>query len=163
MQVYSYAVSYTHLDVYKRQKQTDASVDKFINSLKDETEREDCYKIIKIMKSVTKEEPKMWGPSIIGFGSYHYKYTSGREGDMCIAGFSPRKQNLTIYLMPGFEAQQSLLKKLGKYKTSKVCLYIKSLEDVDVKVLKELIEKSVKGVKKHIQINKKTPVNIYQG
>lgn len=129
-------------------KQTNASVDKFINSLKDETEREDCYKIIKIMKSITKEEPRMWGPSIIGFGTYHYKYASGREGDMCIAGFSPRKQNLTIYLMPGFEIQQSQLKKLGKYKTSKVCLYIKSLKDVDVKILKEMISISVKETKK---------------
>ena len=129
-------------------KQTNASVDMFINSLKDETEREDCYTIIKIMKSITKEEPKMWGPSIIGFGTYHYKYASGREGDMCIAGFSPRKQNLTIYLMPGFEIQQSQLKKLGKYKTSKVCLYIKSLKDVDVKILKEMISISVKETKK---------------
>ena len=129
-------------------KQTNASVDMFINSLKDETEREDCYTIIKIMKSITKEEPKMWGPSIIGFGTYHYKYASGREGDMCIAGFSPRKQNLTIYLMPGFEKQQSQLKKLGKYKTSKVCLYIKSLKDVDVKILKEMISISVKETKK---------------
>ncbi len=129
-------------------KQTKASVESFINKIKDETVRNDCYSIIKIMKSITKEEPRMWGPSVIGFGSYHYKYASGREGDMCIAGFSPRKQNLTIYLMPGFEAQQSLLKKLGKYKTSKVCLYIKSLEDVDVKVLKEMISISVKEMKK---------------
>ena len=129
-------------------KQTKASVDKFIDAIKDESIQSDCYKIIKIMKSVTKEEPKMWGPSIIGFGSYHYKYASGREGDMCIAGFSPRKQNLTIYLMPGFEIQQSQLKKLGKYKTSKVCLYIKSLKDVDVKILKEMISISVKETKK---------------
>lgn len=129
-------------------KQTNASVDKFINSLKDETEREDCYRIIKIMKSVTKEEPKMWGPSIIGFGTYHYKYASGREGDSCLTGFSPRKQNLTIYLMGGFEKQKAQLKKLGKYKTSKVCLYIKSLKDVDVKILKEMISISVKETKK---------------
>jgi hypothetical protein len=100
------------------------------------------------MKSVTKEEPKMWGPNIIGFGTYHYKYASGREGDMCIAGFSPRKQNLTIYLMGGFEKQKALLEKLGKFKTSKVCLYMKSLEDVDVKVLKEMISQSVKEMKK---------------
>ena len=129
-------------------KQTKASVESFINKIKNEIVRNDCYTIIKLMKSITKEEPKMWGPGIIGFGSYHYKYASGREGDMCIAGFSPRKQNLTIYLMPGFEAQQSLLKKLGKHKTSKVCLYIKSLEDVDVKVLKEMISISVKEMKK---------------
>ena len=129
-------------------KQTKASVDKFISAIKDENIRKDCYTIIKIMKSVTKEEPKMWGPSIIGFGTYHYKYASGREGDMCIVGFSPRKQNLTIYLVVGFEKQKALLAKLGKYKTSKVCLYIKSLKDVDVKILKEMIANSVKEMKK---------------
>ncbi len=129
-------------------KQTNASVDAFINKIKDESVRGDCYNIIKLMKSVTKEDPKMWGPSIIGFGNYHYKYASGHEGDMCIAGFSPRKQNLTIYLMPGFEIQQPLLEKLGKYKTSKVCLYIKSLKDVDIKVLKKMIELSVREMKK---------------
>lgn len=129
-------------------KQTNANVDAFINKIKDESIQNDCYKIIKIMKSVTKEEPQMWGPSIIGFGAYHYKYASGREGDMCIAGFSPRKQNLTIYLMPGFETQQAHLKNLGKHKTSKVCLYIKSLNDIDVKVLKEMISQSVKEMKK---------------
>lgn len=134
-------------------KQTNANVDAFINKIKDESIQNDCYKIIKIMKSVTKEEPKMWGPSIIGFGSYHYKYASGREGDMCIAGFSPRKQNLTIYLMPGFETQQAHLKKLGKFKTSKVCLYIKSLDDIDVKVLKEMISQSLKEMKK-LYLNK---------
>ncbi|MBE0551240.1 MAG: DUF1801 domain-containing protein [Ignavibacterium sp.] len=129
-------------------KQTKASVDKFINSIKDESIREDCNTIIKLMKSVTKEEPKMWGPSIIGFGTYHYKYASGREGDMCITGFSSRKHNLTIYLMIGFKKQKAQLEKLGKYKTSKSCLYIKSLKDVDVKVLKEMINSSVKEMKK---------------
>jgi hypothetical protein len=127
-------------------KQTKASVDKFIRAIEDENIQKDCYTIIKIMKSVTKEEPKMWGPSIIGFGTYHYKYASGREGNMCVAGFSPRKQNLTIYLDPGFEKQKALLEKLGKHKTSKVCLYIKSLKDVDIKILKELIANSVKGL-----------------
>lgn len=130
-------------------KQTKASVDKFISAIKDENIQKDCYTIIKIMKSVTKEEPKMWGPSIIGFGTYHYKYASGREGDMCIAGFSPRKQNLTIYLMSGFEKQKALLEKLGKFKTSKVCLYIKTLKDVDLKILKELISNSVNELKKN--------------
>lgn len=129
-------------------KQTKASVDKFINSIKEETEREDCYKIIKLMKSITKEEPKMWGPSIIGFGSYHYKYASGREGDMCITGFSPHKQNISLYLMGGFEKQKTQLKKLGKHKTGKGCLYIKTLNDVDVKILKEMIVQSVKEMKK---------------
>jgi len=128
-------------------KQTNASIDKFIGSIKEEATREDCYKIIKLMKSVTKEEPKMWGPSIVGFGTYQYKYASGREGDMCIAGFSPRKNNLTIYLMPGFEKQKDNLKKLGKHKTGGSCLYLKSLNDVDVKVLKEMIASSVKEMK----------------
>ena len=137
-------------------KQTKASVDKFISAIKDENIRKDCYTIIKIMKSVTKEEPKMWGPSIIGFGTYHYKYASGREGDMCIVGFSPRKQNLTIYLVGGFEKQKALLAKLGKYKTSKVCLYIKSLDHIDLKVLKEMIVQSVKEVKK-LYPDKKKP------
>jgi len=129
-------------------KETKASVDKFINSIKDENIRKDCYTIIDLMKSVTKAEPKMWGTSIIGFDSYHYKYESGREGDMCVAGFSPRKQNLTIYLMPGFDKQKDYLKKLGKCKTSKVCLYIKSLKDVDLKILKKMIETSYKEMKK---------------
>jgi hypothetical protein len=129
-------------------KQTSASVDKFIGSIKEESTRMDCYKIIELMKSVTKEEPKMWGSSIIGFGTYHYKYASGREGDMCITGFSPRKQNLTIYLIGGFEKQKALLEKLGKYKIAKVCLYIKSLNDVDLKILKKIITNSVKEVKK---------------
>ena len=129
-------------------KQTEASVDKFINSVKDKNIQEDCCTIIKLMKTVTKEEPKMWGPSIIGFGSYHYKYASGREGDMCIAGFSPRKQNLTIYLLAGFEKQKAQLEKLGKFKTGKTCLYIKSLKDVDDKVLKEMVNSSVNEMKK---------------
>lgn len=129
-------------------KETKASVDKFINSIKDENVCKDCYTIIDLMKSVTKKEPIMWGSSIIGFDSYHYKYDSGREGDMCIIGFSPRKQNLTIYLMIGLEKQKENLKKLGKCKTSKACLYIKSLEDVDIKVLKKMIETSYKEMKK---------------
>jgi hypothetical protein len=135
-------------------KQTKASVYKFISAIKDENIRKDCYTIIKIMKSVTKEEPKMWGPSIIGFGTYHYKYVSGREGDMCITGFSPRKQSLTIYLIGGFEKQKAQLEKLGKHKTSKVCLYIKSLEDIDKKVLKEMIVQSVKETRKLYPDNK---------
>jgi len=129
-------------------KETKASVDKFINSIKDENIRKDCYTIIDLMKSVTNAQPKMWGASIIGFDSYHYKYESGREGDMCVAGFSPRKQNLTIYLMPGFDKQKDYLKKLGKCKTSKVCLYIKSLKDVDLKILRKMIDTSYKEMKK---------------
>lgn len=129
-------------------KQSNASVDKFIRSIKEEATREDCHKIIELMKSVTKEEPKMWGPSIIGFGTYHYKYASGREGDSCLTGFSPRKQNLTIYLMGGFEKQNAQLEKLGKHKIGKACLYIKSLKDVDLKILKEMIVNSINYMKK---------------
>jgi len=125
-----------------------ASVDKFLKSVKDEKVREDCYKILDIMQKATKAEPKMWGTSIIGFGSYHYKYASGREGDWMLTGFSPRKQNLTLYFMPGFYEYDDLLKKLGKHTTGKSCLYIKKLEDVDMKVLKELVTKSVKKMKK---------------
>ena len=128
-------------------KVSKASVEKFLNSIKDEQKRQDSFKILEMMKKITKEDPKMWGPSIVGFGSYHYKYASGHEGDMCIAGFSPRKEALTIYILPGFEKYDSLMKKLGKYKTGKSCLYIKKLADVDIKVLKELISESVKYMK----------------
>jgi hypothetical protein len=129
-------------------KPTKVDVEKFLINIKDEKKREDAFKILKMMKQITKEEPKMWGPSIVGFGSYLYKYESGREGEMCITGFSPRKQSLTIYIMPGFERYEKLMKKLGKYRTGKSCLYINKLEDVDLKVLKELISESVKYMKK---------------
>ena len=129
-------------------KVNDASVEGFLNSIKDEQTRADCFEILKLMKQVTKEEPKMWGASIVGFGSYHYKSASGREGDWMLTGFSPRKQNLTLYLMSGFDAHADLLKKLGKHKTSVGCLYIKKLEDVDKKVLKELVVETVKTMKK---------------
>jgi hypothetical protein len=128
-------------------KVNNASVEKFLNAVADEQARKDSYEILKIMKQVTKEEPKMWGASIVGFGSYHYKGASGREGDWMLTGFSPRKQNLTLYLMHGFNVHKDLLKKLGKYKTSMGCLYIKKLDDVDKKVLKELVAESVKRVK----------------
>lgn len=126
-------------------KITDASVDQFINNIEDEEKRKDCMEILKMMKQATKAEPKMWGTSIVGFGDTHYKYASGREGDWFITGFSPRKQNLTLYVMGSFTAQGDLLKKLGKHSTGVGCLYIKKLKDVDTKVLKELIEKSVKA------------------
>ena len=125
-------------------KLNDGSVEKFLNSIEDENKKSDCFEILKMMKQITKEEPKMWGSSIIGFGNYHYKYASGREGDWFITGFSPRKQSLTIYIMPGFKRYDELMSKLGKYKTGKACLYIKQLEDIDVNVFKELIKQSVK-------------------
>ena len=125
-----------------------SSVEGFLNSVKDKQKREDSFKILEMMKEITKEEPKRWGPGIVGFGKYHYKYASGHEGDMCMIGFSPRKQSLTLYIMVGSDKYESLMKKLGKYKTSVACLYIKKLEDVDQKVLTELISESVKWMKK---------------
>lgn len=128
-------------------KVNEASVESFLNTVKDEEVRKDCFEILKMMTQVTKEEPKMWGASIVGFGSYHYIGKSGREGDWMLTGFSPRKQYLTLYLMGGFDSEKVLLKKLGKYKTSVGCLYIKKLDDVDKKVLKELVIASVKKMK----------------
>jgi len=129
-------------------KVNDASVAGFLNSVADEQKRKDSFEIMKIMQKITKEKPKMWGPSIVGFGSYHYKGASGREGDWMLIGFSPRKQNLTLYLMGGLNTHTDLLKKLGKHKTSVGCLYIKRLSDVDVNVLKKLIAESLKRMKK---------------
>jgi hypothetical protein len=122
----------------------ETSVENFLNKVEDEQKRNDCFEIVKIMKQVTKEEPKMWGSAIIGFGLYHYKYESGREGDMMQIGFSPRKQNITLYIGLGDNLENPLLKKLGKYTTGKGCLYIKKLADVDRKVLQELIAESFK-------------------
>ena len=128
-------------------KVNDASVTKFLNGVANEQRRNDCFAILKMMRQVTKEEPKMWGSSIVGFGSYHYQGKSGREGDWMLIGFSPRKQNLTLYLMGGFDAHTALLRKLGKFTTGVGCLYIKTLDDVDKKVLKALVQASVKRMK----------------
>ncbi|MFQ5677686.1 MAG: DUF1801 domain-containing protein [bacterium] len=120
----------------------------FLDGIADEKKRQDCFRILDLMKEITGVEPKMWGPSMVGFGSYHYKYESGREGDWFLTGFSPRKQNLSLYIMSGFSNHDALLGKLGKFKTGKSCLYIKSLEDVDFSILRELIERSVAYVAK---------------
>lgn len=125
-------------------KPTAESVTAFLNKVPDKARREDCFAVLNIMKRVTGEEPTMWGPSIVGFGRYRYKYESGREGEWMITGFSPRKNDLTLYIMPGFDQVGSLMQRLGKYKTGKCCLYIKKLEDVDVAVLRKLVEQSVK-------------------
>lgn len=130
-------------------KKTTASVEKFILSIDDEGRRDDCFAVLEIMKSVTKEEPAMWGTSIVGFGSHRYVYASGQEGDWPVAAFSPRKQSLTIYLTPGFE-KNPLMKKLGKYKTAKVCLYVKKLSDLHLPTLKQLIQASVPDSKKYV-------------
>lgn len=124
--------------------QTSKSVTAFINSVTDETKRKDSYLIIDIMQKQTGCEPKMWGPSIVGFGKYHYKYDSGHEGDMPLAAFSPRSAAIVIYLSATFKNRVELFQKLGKHKTGKVCLYIKKIEDIDVAVLKKMISNSIK-------------------
>jgi hypothetical protein len=129
----------------KTQK-TDASVDDFLNELPNEQTRKDCFEIVRIMKLVTRADPKMWGSNIIGFGSTLLKYPNGRELDWMVIGFSPRKQNLTLYLSSNVIANTELLEKLGKYKTGGGCLYIKKLADVNSAVLTELIQQSVKAV-----------------
>ncbi|MDX2139983.1 MAG: DUF1801 domain-containing protein [Chloroflexota bacterium] len=123
-------------------KQTETSVDIFLQSVEDEKKRADCLRIMELMREVTGHEPKMWGETMIGFGSYHYKYASGHEGDAMLTGFSPRKQNITLYITAGFEQYADLTSKLGKHKTGKVCLYINKLADVDETVLRELVKAS---------------------
>lgn len=128
-------------------KPTAVNVKDFIAAVTDEQKRKDSLVLIDMMSKITKEKPKMWGPGIVGFGSYHYKYESGHEGDMCITGFSPRKAAISVYILMGFNRSPELMKKLGKFKTGKSCLYVKKLADIDMKVLKELIEESVKYIK----------------
>jgi hypothetical protein len=128
-------------------KPTKVSVAKFIDAIADQTKRADAKVLVKLMQSATGEKPKMFGPSIIGFGSCHYKYDSGREGDMPIACFSPRKAAIVLYSLRGFEGSEALLAKLGKHTTGKGCTYIKRLTDVDLKVLETLIVKSVAAVR----------------
>ena len=124
-----------------------ASVTAFLKKVDGEQKRKDSFEIAKIMQQVSKEKPKMWGPSIIGFGSFHYKYESGREGDMPLIAFSPRKQYITLYVLAGDAHEAPLLKKLGKHSISKVCLYIKKLSDVNLDVLEDLIVKSYQASK----------------
>lgn len=130
----------------QKTKPTDESIGTFLSKVP-EDKRSDCKEIISLMKRITRSEPRMWGPGILGFGSYHYKYESGHEGDAPLVGLSPRKQNITIYLSAGFSEREKLMTKLGKHKTGKGCLYIKKLEDVDVKILQKLIEESVSFLK----------------
>ena len=129
-------------------KPTQVSAEDYLNKIPDENKRRDSFTLLEMMRQASGFEPVMWGPSIVGFGTYHYRYATGREGDMPIIGFSPRVQALTLYIMTGFDEYEALLARLGKYKTSKACLYIKRLSDVDVDVLKELIEKSVAYMQK---------------
>jgi len=128
-------------------KPTKASVTRFLNQVPDAARREDCFAIAKMMEEITGSKPQMWGPSIVGFGSYHYKYASGHEGDWPLTGFSPRKGDLTLYLMMGFDKHDELLGQLGKHRKSKSCLYIKRLSDIHLPTLKKLIKVSVKDLK----------------
>jgi len=128
-------------------KVNDASVEEFLNRVGNAKRREDAFAILKMMKAVTRKPPRMWGPSIVGFDQYHYKYASGHEGAICMIGFSPRAQALTLYAMPSAKDREKLLAKLGKHTTGKGCLYIRKLEDVDLKALRALAEAAYRHMK----------------
>ena len=127
---------------------TDASVKEFLESIEHPTRKTDGFELLQIMKDVTREEPVMWGTSIIGFGAYHYKYASGREADWLKVGFSPRKRSLTVYLAPGLDDIENLREELGKHRVGKGCLYINKLSDVNIDVLKKIIKKSIEVLEK---------------
>lgn len=133
-------------------KQTRVSVTAFLSAIVDPRRRADARKVAAMMRKATGKRARMWGSSMVGFGSYHYKYASGREGEWSLVGFSPRKQNLVVYIMPGFKEFPALMKKLGKYKTGKSCLYLNKLDDVDQHVLQKLIEQSVKVMRKRYNV-----------
>ncbi|WP_125720295.1 DUF1801 domain-containing protein [Flavobacterium ustbae] len=123
--------------------ETSNSVTDFINAVENEAKRNDAFELVKIMQNITGFEPKMWGPSIVGFGSYHYKYDSGHEGDAPLAGFSPRKAAMTVYFYLPEENREELLSQLGKHTSSKACIYIKKLADIDIEILKKIILRSM--------------------
>lgn len=125
---------------------TDQSVAAFLDSVADEQRRQDCYTVLELMRQATGAEPEMWGDSIVGFGRYHYRYATGREGDWFLVGFSPRKQNLTLYIMAGFEQYDALMAQLGKHKTGKSCLYINKLAQIDLPTLRELVRLSAEHI-----------------
>jgi hypothetical protein len=131
-----------------RTKATKASVNKYIAAITDEERRRDCRTLVTLMTSVTKQPATMWGTGIVGFDSYHYKYDSGREGDMCVVGFASRNPNIVIYILASEPAQKKLLAKLGKHKVSKACLYVRRLADVDLKILRQLIAGSVAEIRR---------------
>ena len=132
-------------------KETDISPEKFILSTVEGQKKEDALVLLELMKKWTKEEPKMWGPSIIGYGKYSYKYDSGHSGEMCATGFSPRKAALTLYIMMGADSEPELMAKLGKYKTGKSCLYVKKLSDIDIPTLEKLVKVSLKKLKAYVK------------
>lgn len=127
---------------------TQLKVSEFIAGIEDKRKQADCRELMKLMSGITGNRAKMWGASIVGYGKYHYKYESGREGDFFLTGFSPRKQALSIYIISGFELNPELMEKLGKYKTGKSCLYVKTLDDIDRSVLAQLVEESVAYMRK---------------
>lgn len=131
-----------------------ASVKAFLAKIADDTRRQDCQTVAALMKRVTKTEPRLWGTAIVGYGDFHYEYASGREGDWFVAGFSPRKQHLVLYLMAGLDRYPALLARLGKHTRGKGCLYIKKLSDVDLPVLSELVERSVMDLKQIVRERK---------
>ena len=130
-------------------KATTSSVDAYIEAISDESRRKDCRALAKLMARATKHKPVMWGTAIVGFGSYHYKYDSGREGDSCLVGFSSRKGDISIYLTASFPGRENLLAKLGKHKLAKACLYVRSLSDIDAKVLEQLVAGSAEARRRH--------------
>lgn len=127
---------------------TNASVDAFLEGVDHDDRREDARRLLAMMQRVTQEPPRMWGDRIVGFGSYHYRYASGREGDWPLVGLSPGKRNLTLYIMPGFDDYQSLLARLGKHRTGKSCLYLNKLQGIDMRALEELIRQSVADMRR---------------
>jgi len=133
---------------HNKTKPTPQDVSEFIAGIEDNRKRADCLELMKLMHEKTSEPAKMWGPSIVGFGSYHYKYDSGREGDFFLTGFSPRKQALSVYIISGFEVHSKLVAELGKFKTGKSCLHVKSLDDLDRTVLEKLVTESVAYMRK---------------
>ena len=133
-------------------KATAASVKEFLAGVSNDEKRGDADTLVALMKRITKQPPRMWGPSIIGFDSYHYRYDSGREGDMCALGFSPRKDRISVYVMNGLDNYPDELAKLGPHKIGKSCLYIKRLSDVDMKVLEKILRSSYTYVKKHMDV-----------
>jgi hypothetical protein len=129
-------------------RKNEASVEDYLAAIENETRRSDCEALVKLMSGITKQPPKMWGSSIVGFDSYHYRYASGREGDMCQTGFSSRKGDISVYLVASGANQEQLLSRLGKHRMGKSCLYIRRLDDVDSKVLKQLVADSVAEVRR---------------
>lgn len=129
-------------------KPTGEDVEDYLNQISEEKKRQDSFTLLQMMKEITGLEPRLWASSMVGFGNYHYKYASGREGDAFLTGFAPRKQNLALYVLSGFDGQEQLLEKLGKHTTGKGCLYIKRLDDVDLTTLRRMIQESFEHAKK---------------